>query len=128
MPRDLTVPMYQARASALRVCGTVLQRGNPGGTIPRWGHGGRRIGLAQATGTGPAGDVAETQVGDIPRVTVVSWFPPRGARQRELFAVRPRTMPTKASTSGVVRSAIQARATDDAGPPRSGRYATSRRW
>ena len=42
-------------------------------------------------------------------------------QKRDEFAVRPRTMPTNASTAGVVRSATQARATVEPGASRSGR-------
>ena len=48
-------------------------------------------------------------------------------QSREEFAVRPRTMPTKASTVSVVPSSVHARATVDAGTSRSGRKAASLR-
>src|SRR5690606_36293568 len=48
--------------------------------------------------------------------------------QREEFAVRPRTIPTKVSTSAVVRSRRQTSATVEVGPSRSGRWSTSLRW
>src|SRR5690349_17302929 len=47
--------------------------------------------------------------GGIPRIRAPTRL------QREEFAVRPRTMPTNASTAGVVRSATQASATGDGG-------------
>src|SRR6478609_12220874 len=49
-------------------------------------------------------------------------------RQRDEFAVRPRTIPTNASTDGVVRAAGQASATVDAGPSLSTRWPASLRW
>ena len=52
---------------------------------------------------------------------------PAAAQLRDEFAVRPRTIPTNASTSGVVRSATHARATVDSGAPSSRRCATSLR-
>src|SRR5690606_26172019 len=84
------------------------------------GRTGRTTG--SSTDDSRAADLEELPPGSILRAVAIAGHADKPiAGQREELAVRPRTIPTNASTSSVVRSRGQASATVESGPSTSGR-------